>query len=70
MEFNHLNYTLLKRVYRCQVWEDLIFSSMYNEKSLDDLCFIYWEKYAKALMKSKDGFLLLEQSTLNAHRSD
>ncbi|CAF3062969.1 unnamed protein product [Rotaria sp. Silwood2] len=66
---NHLYFTLLKRAYRCQVWEDLIFSSMYNEKHLDDHCYAYWEKYLKALEKSKDGYLLWEQSELNEYRS-
>ena len=68
-ELNHLYYTLLKRVYRCHYWEDFIFSLIYNERPLDDLCYSYWEKYTKALSRSEDGFLLLEQSSLNAHRS-
>jgi hypothetical protein len=29
-----------------------------------------WEKFTKALSKTKDGFLLAEQSALNAHRSN
>ncbi|CAM4741603.1 unnamed protein product [Rotaria magnacalcarata] len=66
---NHLYFTLLKRAYRCQCWEDLIFSSMYNEKHLHDYCYAYWEKYLKALGKSKDGYLLWEQSDLNDYRS-
>ncbi len=70
MELNHLYFTLLKRVYRCQFWEDLLFSSIYNERTLDDLCFAYWEKYIKALSRSEDGYLLVEQSELNAHRSN
>ena len=65
----HLYLTLLKRIYRCQCWEDLIFSSMYDEKPLEDLCYNYWEKYAKALARTNDGSLLLEQSALNTHRS-
>jgi hypothetical protein len=69
VNLNHLYFTLLKRVYRCQYWDDFIFSSMYNEKPLDDLCFKYWEKYTKALSRSNDGFLLMEQSSLNAYRS-
>ena len=69
IELNHLYFTLLKRVYRCQYWEDFIFSSIYDEKPLDDLCYAYWTKYTKALAKTKDGFLLIEQSSLNANRS-
>jgi hypothetical protein len=44
-------------------------SSWYNEKSLEDRCFGYWQKYMKSLSKSEDGKLLLEQSQLNSHRS-
>ncbi len=39
-----LYYTLLKRIHRCQYWVNFIFSSMYNERPLDDLCFTYWKK--------------------------
>ena len=69
MELNHLYYTLLKRVYHRQCWQDFIFALLHNEKPLDDLCYKYWEKYLKALSRSEDGFLLLEQSSINAHRS-
>ncbi len=41
MELNHLYFTLLKRIYRCQYWNDFIFSLMYNERPLDDLCYTY-----------------------------
>ena len=68
-ELNHLYYTSLKRVYHCHYWEDFVFSLIYNEKPLDDLCYSYWEKYSKALSRSKDGFLLLEQSSLNTYQS-
>jgi hypothetical protein len=70
MELDHLYFTLLKCVYHCQYCDDLVFSYIYNEKPLDDLCYAYWEKYTKALLKSKDGFPLLEQSALNVQRSD
>ncbi|CAF2134624.1 unnamed protein product [Rotaria magnacalcarata] len=64
---NHLYFTLLKRACRCQCWEDLIFSSIYIEKHLDDHCYAYREKYLKALDKSKDDYLLWEQSELNEY---
>jgi hypothetical protein len=56
-------------VYWCQCWEDIIFSSMYNERTLDDLCYAYWERYTKVLAKSEDGYLLLEQWEMNVDRS-
>jgi len=34
------------------------------------MCFSYWEKYTKALSRSNDGFLMLEQSSLNSHRTN
>ena len=70
MELEHLYFTLLMRVYRCQHWEDFVFSSMYNEKTLGDLCHAYWDKHTKALAITEDGFLLTEQMALNAHRSN
>jgi hypothetical protein len=70
IELDHLYYTLLKRVYRCQYWDDFTFTFTYKEKELGDLCFKYWERYLMALSRTKDGFLLLEQVALKAHRSD
>ena len=67
---NHFYYTSLKRVYHCLQWEDFFFASAFGERPLDDLCYAYWEKYCKALSNSIDGFLLLEQSSINAFRSD
>jgi len=43
---------------------------MYDEKTLDDLCYTYWERYIKALAKSEDGYLFMEQSELNTHRAN
>ncbi|CAF4533670.1 unnamed protein product [Rotaria socialis] len=68
-DLSHLYFTLLKRIYYCQCWQDLLFPSLYREKSLDDHCYVYWEKYLKALAKSRDGYLILEQSELNTHRT-
>ena len=66
---NHFYYTSLKRVYHCVHWEDFFFGSAFGERSLDDLCYLYWEKYYKALSRLLDGRLLLEQSSINAFRS-
>ena len=65
---NHFYNTSLKRVYRCLWWEDFFFSSAYSERSLDDICYSYWEKYCKSMVTSLDGRLLIEQSCLNTHR--
>jgi hypothetical protein len=66
---NHFYYTCLKRIVGGNYWDDLFFASAYDERSLDDLCYRYWEKYFKKLSISLDGCLLLDQSCLNAHRS-
>jgi hypothetical protein len=67
---NHFYYTSLKRVYHCLYWDDLFFAFAYSERSLDDLCYAYWTKYLKKLVKSLDGYLLLEQSCLNVFRAE
>jgi hypothetical protein len=36
----------------------------------DDLYYAYWTKYLQRLVKSLDGYLLLEQSCLNVNRSE
>lgn len=66
---NHLYYTLLKRVVGGQQWNDFMFSNLYEEISLDDVCYRYWKKYLKKLEKNEDGFLLLEQNALCQHRN-
>lgn len=67
-DLNHLYLTLLKRILRCTYWEDMLFSMLYQERNLDDLCFKYWEKYLSKLAITKDGYLLTEQLETNAHR--
>jgi len=66
---DHFYYTSLRRIYYCSYWNDIFFAYAYNERPLDDLCYVYWTKYLKKLAKSLDGYLLLEQSCLNVHRS-
>jgi hypothetical protein len=67
---NHFYYTSLKRIYHCTYLNDLFFAFAYDERSLGDLCYAYWTKYLKRLARSLDGYLLLEQSCLNAYRGD
>ncbi len=67
-ELSHTYFTCLKRVYRCLYWEDLLFSVLYKEWSLEMRCIKYCERYSKALSKSEDGQLLLEQLELCTHR--
>jgi len=39
-----------------------------NERSLEDRCASYWDKYLVALADSIDGKLILEKSNLNEFR--
>ena len=66
---NHLYFTLLKRISWCQCWNDITFAALFRERTLDDRCYAYWEKYMDKLTKHRDGYLLLEQSDANSHRS-
>ena len=66
---NHFYYTSLKRVYHSLCWKDLFFASVYNERSLDDVCYAYRLKYCKPLASSRDAYLLLEQFIVSTHRS-
>ena len=52
-----------------QQWNDFMFSNLYEEISLDDVCYRYWKKYLKKLEKNEDGFLLLEQNAPCQHRN-
>jgi hypothetical protein len=38
-DLDHLYFVLLKRIYRCTYWDDFMFSIIYNERTLQDLCF-------------------------------
>jgi hypothetical protein len=68
-DLNHLYFTLLKRILKCTYWDDRIFTTLYQERTLDDRCYSYWERYLGKLAILNDGYLLSEQSEVNAHRS-
>jgi hypothetical protein len=67
-DLNHFFYTCLKRVFRCRYWADHFFAYLSNEKSLDDRCLNYWNKFFLTMAESTDGELILEQACLNVHR--
>ena len=68
-DLNHFYMSCLKRTLGVWYWNDYMFSALYEERSLDNLCSKYWKKYKKALMNTVDGTLLFEQLALNAFRS-
>ncbi len=61
-------FSCLKRTYRCMYWEHFIFSVWFKEWSLEYRCLRYWKRYCKALSRSDDGQLLLEQLEIGSHR--
>ena len=67
-DLDHFYYTCLKRVLRCRYWADPLFAYLSNEKSLEDRCLNYWNKYLQTMAESTDGELILEQANLNVHR--
>jgi hypothetical protein len=68
-DLGHFYLTCLKRTLGIPYWNDLIFSALNEEKSLESLCTRYWIKYRKALNNSADGLMLYEQSCFNLFRN-
>jgi len=52
----------------CLNWNENFFAFALDEKSLEDRCSSYWEKYLVALADSIDGDLLFEKANLNVFR--
>ena len=67
-ELSHFYYTSLRRVLYCLNWNENFFAFALDEKSLEDRCLSYWEKYLAALADSIDGELLFEKANLNVFR--
>jgi hypothetical protein len=67
-DLGHFYFTCLKRTLGNRFWNDIVFAAIYNELSLENLCWNYWSRYRKALAGSTDGFILFEQASLNLYR--
>jgi hypothetical protein len=65
---SHFYYSSLRRVLFCLNWNVNMFAFALDEKSLEDRCASYWEKYLVALADSIDGQLLFEKANLNVFR--
>lgn len=65
---SHFYYTSLRRILYCLNWNENFFAFALDEKSLEDRCYVYWEKYLAALADSIDGELLGEKASLNVFR--
>ncbi|CAF4125459.1 unnamed protein product [Adineta steineri] len=57
-------HTSLRRVLYCLEWNDIFFSYVLDELSLEDRCSAYWNRYLIALSASTDGNLLFEKANL------
>ncbi|CAF0906163.1 unnamed protein product [Adineta steineri] len=57
-------YTSLRRVLFCLEWNDIFFSYVLDELSLEDRCSAYWNRYLIALSDSTDGNLIFEKANL------
>ena len=68
-DLSHFYYTCLKRISYHLEWQDPFYAFVFHERSLEDRCFAYWERYFTALSESMDGNLLYEQAILNLHRT-
>ena len=68
-DLSHFYFTCMKRMLGASHWNDFIFSSMFEERSLENLCNKYWCRYRKALNNSVDGSLLFEQFAFNSFRN-
>ncbi|CAF3245129.1 unnamed protein product [Rotaria socialis] len=67
-DLSHFYYSSLRRVLYCLHWNENFFAFALDEKSLEDRCHSYWEKYLAALADSIDGELLFEKANLNVFR--
>jgi hypothetical protein len=64
-DLSHFYFSSLRRVMFCLQWNEDFFAFALDEKSLEDRCAEYWERYLFALADSTDGRLLFEKANLN-----
>jgi hypothetical protein len=67
---SHFYFTSFRRVINCLQWSEHFVAFALDEKSLEDRCVAYWEKFLLALADSTDGRLLLEKANLNVYRQN
>jgi hypothetical protein len=67
-DLSHFYYSSLRRILYCLNWNENFFAFVLDEKSLEDRCSSYWEKYLITLADSTDGILLFEKANLNVLR--
>ncbi|CAM4839407.1 unnamed protein product, partial [Rotaria magnacalcarata] len=67
-ELSHFYFSSLGRIMFCLHWNENFFAFAMDEKSFEDRCAAYWERYLYALADSADGMLLFEKANLNVLR--
>ena len=67
-DLSHIHFTCLRRVMFSPHWNENFFAYAMDEKSSEERCSLYWEKYLVALADSIDGGLILEKANLNEFR--
>jgi hypothetical protein len=65
-DFGHFYYTCLKGTVRIHHLNDVLFSPLHNEKSLEERCETYWRQYIYQLGNSYDKSFLCEHAGANA----
>ena len=64
----HFYFACLRRVLFSFHWNNNFFAFAFDEKSLENRCVVYWNRYLVALADSTDGELLLEKANLKEFR--
>lgn len=69
-DLSHFYFSSLRRTFHCLQWTENLFAFAFDEKSLEDRCVFYWEKFLLFLADSIDGQLLFEKANLNVYREN
>ncbi len=67
-DLSRFYYTSLRRALCCLQWNEQLFAYALDEKSLDDRCLKYWDRFLVDLADTKDGELLFEKANLAEFR--
>ncbi len=67
-DLSHFYFICLRRVFFSLHWNEKFFAFVLIERSLEDRCVAYWNRYLVALADSIDGELLFEKANMNEFR--
>lgn len=63
-ELSSFYFASLRRTLSCLQWKENFFSYALDERSLEDRCAAYWNRFLSALADSVDGQLILEKANI------